>query len=89
MEVKSLYFVLFIPAVAFIYYIIPQRLRWLVLLFSSLFFVAYNSTTSLIVLISVIIINYYLNQQFTKIKKDKTRQYFLWFTILTNLIILG
>ncbi|MGB0882995.1 MAG: MBOAT family O-acyltransferase [Vicingaceae bacterium] len=89
MEVKSLYFVLFIPAVAFIYYLFPQRLRWLVLLFSSLFFVTYNSSTSLVVLISVIIINYILNQQFNKIKSEQKRQYFLWFTILVNLIILG
>ena len=89
MEVKSLYFVLFIPGVAFIYYLFPQRLRWLVLLFSSLFFVAYNSTISLIVLISVILINYILNQQFNKIKTEQKRQYFLWFTILINLIILG
>ena len=89
MEVKSLYFVLFLPAVVFIYYLFPQRYKWLALFLSSLFFVAFNSDTSLLVLLSVIIINYTSAQLINKKENNSIRQYYLWITILINLIILG
>jgi len=89
MEIKSLYFVLFLPAVAFIYYLIPQRFKWVVLFLSSLFFVALNSTTSLIVLLTVIITNYTYAQQIVKIRSNNKRQYYLWSTTFFNLIVLG
>lgn len=89
MEVKSLYFVIFLPITALIYYLFPQRLKWLILFLSSLFFIAFNSTTSLIVLLFVIITNYTSAQLINNSITSKKRQLRLWTTILINLIILG
>jgi len=89
MEVKSLYFVLFLPLVVFVYYLFPQRYKSTILFLSSLFFVAFNSTTSILVLLSVITVNYFTAQIINEKEKTNIRQYYLWITILINLIILG
>jgi D-alanyl-lipoteichoic acid acyltransferase DltB (MBOAT superfamily) len=51
--------------------------------------VAFNSATSFVVLLSVIIVNYISAQQINKKENNSIRQYYLWITILINLIILG
>jgi D-alanyl-lipoteichoic acid acyltransferase DltB (MBOAT superfamily) len=89
MDIKSIYFVLFLPLVVILYYLVPQRFKWTVLLFSSLFFVAFNSITSLLVLSSAIILNYFSAQQINNISNYKKKQYFLWLIIVLNLILLG
>ncbi len=89
MEIKSLHFVLFLPIVVFLYYLLPQRFKWFLLLLSSLVFIVFNSLTSLIVLLTAIILNFLSAQRISKIEKPKPKQYFLWLVIMANLILLG
>lgn len=89
MDIKSLHFVLFLPIVVFIYYLAPQRFKWLILLLSSILFIAFNSLTSVSILLAAIIINFFSAQGISKIKNPNKKQYFLWLVILLNLILLG
>jgi D-alanyl-lipoteichoic acid acyltransferase DltB (MBOAT superfamily) len=89
MDIKSLHFVLFLPIVVFVYYLSPQRFKWLVLLTSSTIFIAFNSLTSLLILITAIVINFLTAQGINKIENPKPKQYFLWLVIVINLILLG
>lgn len=89
MDIKSLHFVLFLPIVVFIYYLAPQQFKWLILLLSSILFIAFNSLISVSILLAAIIINFFSAQGISKIKKPNKKQYFLWLVILLNLILLG
>jgi D-alanyl-lipoteichoic acid acyltransferase DltB (MBOAT superfamily) len=62
---------------------------WLVLLTSSLIFIAFNSLTSLFVLIAAILINFYSAQGINKLKNPKSKKHLLWLVILINLSLLG
>jgi alginate O-acetyltransferase complex protein AlgI len=89
MDIKSLNFALFLPLVVLLYYISPQRFKWIVLLLSSIIFIAFNSLTSLTILVITIVINFFTAKGISKIKNLKQKQHFLWLTILANLILLG
>jgi len=89
MEFKSLPFVLFLPVVVLLYYLTPQRFKWLVLLTSSFVFIAFNSVTSLLTLVVAILINFYSAQWINKIESPKKKQHSLWSIVAINLIVLG
>lgn len=89
MDIKSIYFVLFLPLVVILYYIVPQRYKWTILLISSLFFVVFNSITSFLVLSSAILLNYFSALHISNISNYKKKQYFLWLIIFLNLVLLG
>ena len=89
MEIKSLHFVLFLPTVVLLYYLLPQRFKWTLLLLSSFIFVGFNSITSLLVLLAAIVVNFFTAKGIYKIDNLKRKQHFLWLVILFNLILLG
>ncbi len=88
MILTSLTFLFFSIIVILIYFIVPKRIQWIVLLASSLTFLFYNSlTVSNIISVLIVLISAYfgaiLIQKYENTKKSKI------FLILTILFILG
>lgn len=88
MPFNSLMFLYFFPIVAITYYLIPYRYRWIFLLAASGYFYAMFSTTYLLLILFIILFNY-----FSAIAIEKTsardRKVILVVSILIYVAILG
>lgn len=56
---NSFEFLLFLPAVFIVYYLVPQKYRWLFTFLVSAFFIAYAKIDCLISVLAIIVVNYF------------------------------
>ena len=85
---NTLHFLLFLPAVIGLYYIIPNRLRWILLFVASCYFYMVFYPPYILILFSVILIDYVCGLMMER-KKGFQRKLFLMISILGNIGILG
>lgn len=83
MVFSSLVFIfIFLPIVLSIYYLVPYRLKNLILFISSIFFYAWGEPIYIILMIFSIVINYLAALLIKNTIKDKSKRKFIFFTVL-------
>jgi len=88
MKITEIYFLLFLPVVVLFYYLVSARLRWAVLVLGSLFFLAADSWTALVVLATTILFNFFGAQKL-ETSQDGHKGWWLWAMVLGNVGILA
>jgi len=87
MAFSSFHFFLFFPFVAILFYLLPHKFRWVLILLASALFYAFFSWRYLLFLLGIILFNYFLGIQM--ITKDNRMRKGLYVTgILVNIILL-
>lgn len=86
MSFNSLIFILFfLPLILFLYYIIKDKYKNLVLLLGSIVLYSFSSTKTLLIIFISIIVNYFIG---ITINKSKYKKHVLFIGILFNILIL-
>ncbi|MBW8049758.1 MAG: MBOAT family protein [Cytophagales bacterium] len=85
---NSLQFLIFLPAVIIIYFSIPYKWRWLLLLIASYYFYMCWKVEYIILIIISTLIDFYAGIQMGKIKEKHKRRKYLYVSLLTNLGLL-
>ncbi len=81
-------FLLFFLAVFLLFFSLPQKRRWIVLLASSYFFYGYWKPSYLILIASSTISDYFISNAIYKLKNQKTKKSLLFLSISLNLSLL-
>lgn len=84
---NSLDFLIFFPIVTILYFLLPQKLRWVMLLTASCIFYMFFVPVYILILIFTIIIDYISGIYIEKLQ-DKKKKLFLIISILSNVGIL-
>ena len=88
MTFNSLHFLLFLPIVIILYYVIPHKFRWLILLIASYYaYMSYNPWLIFLILATTIV-SYLAGLFMPKIKNKAGKKALLWVTIIVCLGIL-
>lgn len=88
---NSVTFILFfLPAALFLYYIVPNKMKNLVLLLESLVFYSFGSMRYLPLAVSLVVINYLFARAMGKKScQQKTRRFFLIIALAVNILLLA
>ncbi len=84
---NSLEFLIFFPIVTILYFLLPQKLRWLMLLTASCIFYMYFVPVYILILLFTIIIDYISGIYIERLQGEKKRL-FLIISVLSNIGIL-
>lgn len=85
---NSLEFLVFFPVVLLLYYLLPHRFRWLLLLVASYYFyMSWNPSYILLIVVSTLI-DYGAGRQMSKLETKAERRPWLYLSLLSNLGIL-
>jgi len=85
---NSIHFLLFFPIVIFIYFSLPHRWRWLLLLIASYYFyMSWKAEYALLILASTVV-DYFAGLKMGKIKKKEARRPYLIISLIANLGLL-
>ena len=85
---NSLHFLIFFPVVVFLYFSIPQRFRWILLLISSYYFyMSWNAKYIILIIISTLI-DYFSAIRIYNSKTLTMKRMFLFFSIFSNIGLL-
>ena len=88
MTFNSLHFLIFLPIVIFLYYVVPHKFRWLVLLIASYYaYMSYNPWLIFLILATTVV-SYLAGLFIPKIKNQAGKKALLWITIIICLGIL-
>jgi len=85
---NSLHFLLFLPAVAALYYLLPHKYRWILLFLGSCYFYMAFVPSYILILFAIIIIDYVSGLVIERSIKKRTKQVYLLVSILSNVGIL-
>ena len=85
---NSLQFLFFFPIVVFIFFLVPQRFKWLHLLAASCIFYASFIPAYLLILLFTIIVDYFAGIYIER-SAGRSRKLFLIFSIIANIGILA
>lgn len=85
---NSLHFLFFLPVITLLYYLIPSRFRWVLLLAASSYFYMAFVPEYILVLFAIILIDYFCALAIEKRTSHKPRKLILLVSILSNLAIL-
>lgn len=85
---NSFEFLIFFPLVSIIYFLLPQKFRWILLLSSSCFFYMYFIPKYILILFFTIIIDYFAGLQLEKITNINSKRKFLIISLVANISIL-
>ena len=85
---NSFEFLLFFPLVTILYYLLPFKFRWLLLLLASCFFYMFFIPKYILILFFTIIIDYFAGIQLEKIQKKNNKKRFLILSLIANIGIL-
>ncbi len=85
---NSFEFVLFFIVVTSLYFAIPFRFRWILLLVASYFFYGYWEPRYLLIIVGSTLIDYYLGKQIFKTTDEGTRKIYLYLSLFSNLGVL-
>ncbi len=81
---NSIEFIIFFIAVTTLYFNIPQRLRWALLLVASCYFYMAFIPWYVLILFFLIILDYTLGLKIDSVQDPKRRRHWLWISILSN-----
>lgn len=85
---NSFEFLLFFPLVLVLYYVLPHRYRWLFLLISSYYFYAYSEPYLIVLLFISTLVDYYCGLAIGSADNQRSKNLYLWTSILVNIGIL-
>ena len=85
---NSFEFILFLPIVISLYYLVPQKFRWSLLLLASYFFYASWKVEYLVLIIASTLIDYWCGIQMGKQETKQQRKPFLILSLISNLGLL-
>ena len=85
---NSLEFAIFFPIVTLLFFILPHKFRWLLLLLASCFFYMFFKPIYILILIITIIIDYYAGIWIEKTEDKRNRKRLLLLSIFANVGIL-
>lgn len=85
---NSLAFLIFFPVVTFLFFILPHKYRWLLLLVSSCFFYMAFIPVYILVLFATIIVDYWAGIYIEKTTDRKTKKIFLIVSLTVTVLIL-
>ncbi len=85
---NSLHFLIFFPIVVLIYFSIPHKYRWILLLVSSYYFYMSWKAEYIILIIISTLIDYIVAIEIYKSKNQRKRKFFLSLSILVNIGLL-
>lgn len=85
---NSLHFILFFPLVVGLYFLIPQKYRWILLLIASYYFYMCWKVEYIVLIIFSTIIDYGVAIKMVSFKEKKDRKKWLYLSLLTNLGLL-
>jgi len=86
---NSLQFLIFFPIVIFLYFSIPHKYRWILLLISSYYFYMCWKPEYVILIIISTLIDYFSGQQIYKAVSKSKKKLFLCLSLFTNLGLLA
>lgn len=85
---NSLEFALFFPIVTILFFMLPHKFRWLLLLLASCFFYMFFKPIYILILILTIVIDYYAGLWIAKTEDKKKRKRLLLLSIVANVGVL-
>ncbi len=88
MAYNSLHYLLFFPIIIFIYFLIPDRKRWILLLLASYYFYMCWKLEYVLLIIASTLIDYYAGIQMGKTDVKSERKKYLIISLLVNLGLL-
>ena len=88
MTFNSIPFLIFFPIVSFLYFAIPFRFRWVLLLVASYFFYMFWNPAYILLIILSTGIDYYAGLEMGKEAQKSKRKKFLWLSLIGNLGLL-
>jgi len=86
---NSLEFAIFFPVVTALFFILPHRFRWLLLLLASCFFYMFFKPLYIFILIFTIIIDYFAGIWIAREPDKKKKKYLLLLSIIANVGVLA
>src|SRR5687768_8335086 len=86
---NSFEFLIFFPVVTILYFLLPYRYRWMLLLAASFVFYMFFKAVYILILIFTILIDYYSAFYIEKAASPATKKKLLVTSILANLTVLG
>lgn len=86
---NSLHFLFFLPIVVGLYYLLPFKFRWILILFSSCYFYMAFVPKYILILFLIIIIDYIAGLTIEQIQDKKLKKFYLVISILSNLGLLA
>lgn len=84
---NSLHFLLFLPVVVGLYYLLPQKLRWILIFIASCYFYMAFVPKYILILFLIILIDYFSAIAIEK-ARPRTRRYWLTASLLSNILLL-
>jgi D-alanyl-lipoteichoic acid acyltransferase DltB (MBOAT superfamily) len=88
MVFSSINYLLFLLVVTLVYYLIPQRLRWIWIILSSIFFYISFVPIFIFLIAGIIVLNYYIAIRLNKLEQKRKNRFFIK-AILINVFILA
>lgn len=85
---NSLSFLVFFPVVTALYFLLPHKFRWFLLLLASCFFYMFFKPVYILILFGTIIIDYYAGIQLENIQDKKRKKAFLVLSLIANIGVL-
>lgn len=85
---NSLEFALFFPTVTILFFLIPHKFRWLLLLLASCFFYMFFKPIYILILILTIVIDYFAGIWIAKTENIRNRKRLLLLSIIANVGVL-
>jgi alginate O-acetyltransferase complex protein AlgI len=85
---NSIEFLIFLPFVILVYYLLDYRIRWLFLLTSSYYFYMSWNPKYVLLLLFFTLINYFAAQKIDLAKSDKIKKYWLYFSLISSFSLL-
>ena len=86
MSFNSIIFLIFLPLVVILYWLLPHKLRWILLLIASYFFYAYHNVWLIFLIISTTLVSYLCSLCIGKTKKKWLKTLLL---VISLVLILG
>lgn len=86
---NSLTFLVFFPLVTLAYFLLPHRLRWVLLLLASAFFYMYFEPLYIFILIFIILTNFFGAKTIYRLTEARSRKLVLVLSIILNLSVLA
>ena len=85
---NSLTFLVFFVVVTGLYFLLPHRFRWFLLLLASCFFYMFFKPVYILILFGTIIIDYYAGIKLEEIQDKKKKKFFLILSLIANIGVL-
>ena len=86
---NSLHFIYFLPIVIGLYYLLPQKFRWILIFLASCYFYMAFVPKYILILFFIIIIDYVAGLTIEQVQDKKLKRFYLVLSILSNVGLLA